>query len=121
MARTALIFYFVVLRGNSQERDLEEREPTEQGAGDHSRQLEERDMQEVDVQAVVVPRYPNWLMELNGAMQGVPLYCRQGLANEVRYAIQETNHSQEQAQPVEHVCTCSFLEQQNRQVSCLIL
>ena len=91
---------------------------------DHTRHLEEMEMQLANVLAV--PRYPNWLMELTVEVPSVRpmLEVRgQGLANELRYSIQETNPSQEQAQPVEHVCTYSFLEQQtlNRQVSCLTL
>ena len=128
----------------------------------NTRQLEERlppslEMQLADALVVVVPIYPNQLMELNirvsdhlqsGDRQPTQLACfphsgqtsgrlwsfdetaqlanqmehRRGLVNQPRYSIQETNHSQEQAQPVENVYTYSFFEQQtlNRQVSCLI-
>ena len=102
----------------------------------NTRQLEERlppslEMQLADALVVVAPIYPNQLMEhlQSGDRQPTQLACfpHNGqtsgrLWSSRGYSIQETNLSQEQAQPVENVCTYSFFEQQtlNRQVSCLI-
>ena len=109
------------------------------------------EMQLADALVVVAPTCPNQLRELNirvsdhlqsGDRQPTQLACyphngqtsgrlwsfvkTAQLAKQMEqrrgYSIQETNLSQEQAQPVENVCTYSFFEQQtlNRQVSCLI-